>query len=64
MDPIEENDRVALTQDLPGTDLVAGDTGTVVHVWKDGALLVEFLDSEGKTRAEQTVPADSVRRVE
>ena len=53
MEPIEENDRVALTQDLPGTDLVAGDTGTVVHVWKDGALLVEFLDSEGKKFAPQ-----------
>ncbi len=40
---IEEHDRVVLTERLPGQDLQAGDVGTVVHVYAEGAAYeVEF----------------------
>jgi len=33
---IEEHDRVVLTRDVAGEDLVGGDVGTVVHVYAEG----------------------------
>ena len=62
---IREHDRVVLTADVPEEDLVAGDVGTVVHLWKGGeAFEVEFFTLTGKTAAVATVLASAVRPVE
>lgn len=61
---IREHDRVVLTADVPEEDLVAGDVGTVVHLWKAGeAYEVEFFTVTGKTAAVATVPASALRAV-
>ena len=69
---IREHDRVVLTADVPEEALVAGDVGTVVHLWKAGdregsnlpqAYEVEFFTVTGKTAAVATVPAGSLRAV-
>lgn len=69
---IREHDRVVLTADVPEEDLVAGDVGTVVHLWKQGdgegsnlpqAYEVEFFTVTGKTAAVATVPASALRAV-
>lgn len=61
---IQEHDRVVLTVDVPEEDLVAGDVGTVVHLWKGGAALeIELFTVKGKTAAVATIPATSVRPI-
>jgi len=61
---IEENDRVVLTENLPERDLQAGDVGTVVHIYGDGAAFeVEFFHLDGRTVAVETVEAAAVRPV-
>ena len=61
---IREHDRVVLTADVPEEDLIAGDVGCVVHLWKQGeAYEVEFFTVTGKTAAVATVPAGSLRAV-
>jgi len=61
---IGEFERVALTRDLPEEGLVAGDAGTVVHVYEDGkGYEVEFFALNGRTIAVATVMADDVRPV-
>jgi hypothetical protein len=61
---IQEHDRVVLTRDIPGEDLVGGDVGTVVHVHADGmAFEVEFMALDGQTAAVATVEASAVRPV-
>ena len=46
---IRENDAIALLQDLPGTPMVAGDTGIVVYAYDNGhAFEVEFANPVGK----------------
>lgn len=61
---IEEHDRVVLTERLPGQDLQAGDVGTVVHVYAEGAAYeVEFFRLDGHTIAVETVSASAVRPV-
>jgi len=53
---IEEHDRVVLTESVPEHDLQAGDVGTVVHVYADGAAYeVEFFRLDGRTVAVETV---------
>lgn len=56
---------VILREDLPGTDLRAGDIGTVVerHVvpGKEEGYSVEFFDMTGSTTAVETVPASLLR---
>lgn len=47
MKKIKELDRVALLRDFPDEVLKTGDPGTVVHVYIDGRLEVEFVDREG-----------------
>jgi hypothetical protein len=46
---IKELDVVALRRDLPDANLRAGDPGTVVHIYSDGAYEVEFINSDGFT---------------
>ena len=61
---IEEHDRVVLTENLPEQDLQAGDVGTVVHIYGDGAAFeVEFFHLDGRTLAVETVEAAAVRPV-
>jgi hypothetical protein len=61
---IGEFERVALTSDLPEEGLVAGDAGTVVHVYEGGkGYEVEFFALNGRTIAVVTVMADDVRPV-
>ena len=61
---IKEHDRVVLAANVPSEGLVAGDVGTVVHVYRDGkAYEVEFTTLEGKTAAVVTLEASQVRPV-
>ena len=48
---IEIHAVVALTEDLPGAELVRGQVGTVVEKWAPGKYEVEFCDDSGKTYA-------------
>ena len=53
---IKEHNRVVLTASLPARGLVAGDVGTVVHVYGDGkAYEVEFFTLDGHTADVVTV---------
>lgn len=57
-----EFERVVLTCDLPGEGLIAGDAGTVVHVYEGGkGYEVEFFALNGRTLAVATVMAEDVR---
>ncbi len=61
---IKEHDRVVLAANVPSEGLVAGDVGTVVHIYRDGqAYEVEFTTLEGKTAAVVTLEASQVRPV-
>ena len=61
---IREHDRVVLVTAVPTEGLVAGDVGTVVHIYRDGqAYEVEFTTLEGKTAAVVTLEASQVRPV-
>lgn len=61
---IEEFERVAPARDLPEESLVAGDAGTVVHVYEGGkGYEVEFFSLSGRTLAVSTVMAEDVRPV-
>jgi hypothetical protein len=65
MDAINEHDRVVLTTDLPAEKLAAGDVGTVVHVYRNGAALeVEFISLGGETVALVTLERTQVRTAE
>lgn len=62
MSAIKEHDRVVLTADIPKESLTAGDVGTVVHVYRDGAAFeVEFVALDGETIAVATVERSDVR---
>lgn len=61
---IKEHDCIVLTQDLPGEGLQAGDVGTVVHIYRDGAAYeVEFVTLTGQTVAVATVLPAQLRPV-
>ena len=61
---IKEHDLVVLGTAVPSEGLVAGDVGTVVHIYHDGqAYEVEFTTLEGKTAAVITVDASQIRSV-
>ena len=61
---IKEHDRVVLLAPVPTERLEAGDVGTVVHVYSDGAAFeVEFTTLDGGTAAVATVAAHNVRPV-
>ncbi|MBI2913892.1 MAG: DUF4926 domain-containing protein [Chloroflexi bacterium] len=55
---------VALQRDIPEQDLREGDVGTVVEVLNSAAVIVEFMEASGHTRAVLTLPVSDVRRVE
>jgi hypothetical protein len=61
---ISAHERVVLTGPVAAEGLVAGDVGTVVHVYPDGkAYEVEFTTLAGNTVAVATVEATSLRPV-
>jgi hypothetical protein len=61
---IQEHERAVLIVDLPEFDLQAGDVGTVVHVYNDGAAYeIEFFTLKGHTLDVVTVEASQVRAV-
>ncbi len=61
---IKEHDLVVLETEVLSEGLVAGDVGTVVHIYHDGqAYEVEFTTLEGKTAAAITVKASQIRSV-
>ena len=59
---MNEFERVVLTREVPEDGLVAGDVGTVVHVYgaREG-YEVEFLTPSGRTIAVATLNADDLR---
>jgi hypothetical protein len=61
---IKEHDRIVLKTPVPAKGLEAGDVGTIVHVYRDGAAYeVEFTTLNGDTAAVVTVEASQVRPV-
>ena len=61
---IKEHDRVVLTATVPGERLEAGDVGTVIHLYRDGAAYeVEFTTLDGRTAAVVRLEANQVRPV-
>jgi hypothetical protein len=61
---IKEHERVALKTPIQAEALEAGDIGTIVHVYKDGAAYeVEFTTLDGKTAAVVTVEAFQIRAI-
>ena len=59
---LAEHDRVVLTADVSDSHLKAGDTGTIVHVYRsDAAFEVEFRALDGNTAAVATIPSSFVR---
>jgi hypothetical protein len=60
-----ELDTVALTHDVPEHRLVAGDIGTVVHVYPDlDAFEVEFARANGETVAVLTLRSGDIRALD
>jgi hypothetical protein len=65
---IQEYDLVAPTEDHPGIHktthkpihLRRGQMGTVVMTFHSSAYLVDFVDSQGKTYAMETIPGDKL----
>lgn len=63
-DMIKEHDRIVLKTGVPAKGLEAGDVGTIVHIYRDGAAYeVEFTTLNGDTAAVVTVEASQVRPV-
>ena len=61
---IQEHERAILTRDIPEQGLKAGDVGTVVHIYRDGAAYeIEFFALDGRTLDVVTVEASHVRPV-
>lgn len=61
---IKEHDRIVLKTAVPAEGLEAGDVGTIVHAYCDGAAYeVEFTTLNGDTAAVVTVEAAQVRPV-
>lgn len=59
---IERFSPVVLTEDLPGEGLVAGDSGTAIDIYDEGAAYeVEFFALSDDTIAVATVEAKMVR---
>ncbi len=59
---IRPYEQAVLTTDIPEKNLKAGDMGTVVEVYDEGAgYSLEFFTSTGETVAVATVTADSVQ---
>lgn len=61
---MHEHSRVVSLKDLPRAGLVAGDVGTIVHIYADRAAVeVEFMSLDGQTKAVETLECTDVREV-
>jgi hypothetical protein len=60
----KEHDIVVLRRDIPDLDLVEGDVGAVVGVYREGGYEVEFSAPEGETLAVVTLGDEEIRRRE
>ena len=60
----KEHDVVVLRRDLPALNLVEGDVGAVVGVYRSGGCEVEFSAPEGETLAVVTLGEEDLRRRE
>lgn len=61
---LKEHERAVLTVDLPEHQLKAGDVGTIVHLYKNGAAYeMEFFMLDGQTFDVVTVSNEQVRPV-
>lgn len=58
----KEHDIVVLRQDLPALNLVEGDVGAVVGVYREAGYEVEFAPPEGETLAVVTLGEEDIRR--
>lgn len=56
-------DTVVITTDLPSAGLKCGDLGTVVEVYSELAVEVEFVTASGNTQAIVTLGANHIRPV-
>ncbi len=58
----QELDTVVLLKNFQDHELVVGDTGTIVHAYKDGQTFeVEFVTADGATVALLTLNVDNIR---
>ena len=61
---LRELDLIVITRDVPERGIVAGDIGTVVHLYSDReAVEVEFVDGKGSTVAVETIGVLDVRPI-
>lgn len=56
-----ELDTVVLDKDLPEHELRRGDLGTVVQVYNDTTIEVEFVRASGQTQALVRLPIEAIR---
>ena len=61
---VRELDLIVTTRDIPERGIVAGDIGTVVHIYpgREG-VEVEFVDGKGSTVAVETIAMSDVRPI-
>ena len=60
----KEHERIVLTSDLPDEGLVAGDVGSIVHIYTNGeAFEVEFFGLDGYTAAVATITQSQMRPI-
>ena len=64
MSTFELFDLVALERDVKDKGLHTGDVGTVVELLNGPAVVVEFVEASGDTRAVMTVEEAHLRKVE
>jgi len=62
MNSFSDFEQVVLIADLPHFRLVAGDMGTVVDIYGDDAVMVEFLGADGEVVALLTMDPSDLRR--
>lgn len=55
---------VVLAHDVPEHGLKAGDLGTVVEIYSEGGLEVEFVRGSGTTQALLTLSEKDVRKID
>ncbi|RKY18193.1 MAG: DUF4926 domain-containing protein [Planctomycetota bacterium] len=55
---------IVLTRSVPDHGLMAGDLGTIVHLYDDGSAEVEFVTASGRTQAVVTLSAQDIRSVQ
>jgi hypothetical protein len=60
---VEELEVVVLAHDLPEYRLRAGDIGTVVGIYPEGGIEVEFVKPSGQTQALLTLTTKDIRKI-